>query len=179
MLNKCWQQSDWINHLSMRMSFLPVFFDKMFLAEWDISKEYLYSVSSPSALSLWPIYITRWSFLYKRFTGVPTVCQMVFTTPGSLKSHSKIHTGATSCSRCSRRLATVGSLKRHMKSEHRNAYDTIWAPVLEIKDRGDHQDILGGPKSWRPKKGRKQCPNPTCYMIFFDTRPNSVLKIIG
>ena len=121
-------------------------------------------------------YMTRWSFLYKRFTGVPTVCQMVFTTPGSLKSHSKIHTGATLCSRCSRKLATVGSLEGHMKSEHRNAYDTIWAPVLEIKDRGEHQDILGGPKSWRPKKGCRLCPNPTCYLVFL---PNSVLKIIG
>ena len=39
MLNKCWQQSDWINHFSMSMSFLPVFFDQIFWAEWDISKE--------------------------------------------------------------------------------------------------------------------------------------------
>ena len=43
-------------------------------------------------------YVTRWSFLFKRFTGVPTVCQTVFTTLGSLRNHSKIHTGATSCS---------------------------------------------------------------------------------
>ena len=61
-------------------------------------------------------YITRWSFLYKRFSGVPTVCQTVFTTPGSLRNHSKIHTGATSCSRCSHKLAMSAASKGTWKA---------------------------------------------------------------
>ena len=116
MLNKCWQQSDWINHFSMSMSCLPVFFDQMFWAEWDISKEATTWI--PLICQHFPCdqYVTRWSFLYKRFTGVPTVCQLVFTTPGSLRNHSKIHTGATSCSRCSHKLAMSAASKGTWKA---------------------------------------------------------------
>lgn len=59
-----------------------------------------------------------------------TLSRKVFTTPGSLRNHTKIHTGATSCPVCSRQLATVSSLNRHMKSEHRDALDALWIKVL-------------------------------------------------
>ena len=48
-----------------------------------------------------------------------SVCGKVFTTPGSLRNHNKIHTGATGCQHCGKQLATVSSLNRHIKSEHR------------------------------------------------------------
>jgi len=51
------------------------------------------------------------------------VCGKVFTTPGSLRNHGKIHTGATNCLVCGKQLATVSSLNRHMKTEHK---DTIF-----------------------------------------------------
>ena len=120
MLNKCWQQSDWINHFSMSMSCLPVFFDQMFWAEWDYFERssYLDTFNLSAIPQHFPCgqYVTRWSFLYKRFTGVPTVCQLVFTTPGSLRNHSKIHTGATSCSRCSHKLAMSAASKGTWKA---------------------------------------------------------------
>jgi len=49
------------------------------------------------------------------------VCGKVFTTPGSLRNHGKIHTGATNCLICGKQLATVSSLNRHMKTEHKDA----------------------------------------------------------
>ena len=48
-------------------------------------------------------------------------CGKVFTTPGSLRNHGKIHTGATNCIVCGKQLATVSSLNRHMKTEHKDA----------------------------------------------------------
>ena len=69
--------------------------------------------------------VKRWSsFLLKSNIAL---CQKVFTTPGSLRNHTKIHTGATSCPVCSRQLATVSSLNRHMKSEHKDAPYALWA----------------------------------------------------
>ena len=69
--------------------------------------------------------VKRWSSLLLPLAKV-TLSRKVFTTPGSLRNHTKIHTGATSCPVCSRQLATVSSLNRHMKSEHRDALDALW-----------------------------------------------------
>ena len=78
---------------------------------------------NPTTLSMWPM----WKGEALLPLAKVTLCYKVFTTPGSLRNHTKIHTGATSCPVCSRHLATVSSLNRHMKSEHREALDAIWA----------------------------------------------------
>ena len=48
------------------------------------------------------------------------LCGKVFSTPGSLRNHNKIHTGSTHCSLCGKKLATVSSLNRHLKTEHKD-----------------------------------------------------------
>ena len=88
----------------------------------------LSSFSNPSALSLWPMWKGE-ALLFYLFLKSNIVCRKVFTTPGSLRNHAKIHTGATSCPVCSRQLATVSSLNRHMKSEHRDALDALWSQL--------------------------------------------------
>ena len=45
-------------------------------------------------------------------------CGKVFTTPGSLRNHNKVHSGVTHCRICNKQLATVSSLNRHIKKEH-------------------------------------------------------------
>lgn len=45
-------------------------------------------------------------------------CGKVFTTPGSLRNHNKVHAGVTHCRICNKQFATVSSLNRHMKKEH-------------------------------------------------------------
>ena len=47
-------------------------------------------------------------------------CGKVFTTPGSLRNHQKVHSGVTYCRFCNKQLATVSSLNRHIKKEHKN-----------------------------------------------------------
>ena len=78
---------------------------------------------NPTTLSMWPM----WKGEALLPLAKVTLCYKVFTTPDSLRNHTKIHTGATSCPVCSRQLATVSTLNRHMKSEHREALDAIWA----------------------------------------------------
>ena len=47
-------------------------------------------------------------------------CGKVFTTPGSLRNHNKVHSGVTHCRYCQKQLATVSSLNRHIKKEHKD-----------------------------------------------------------
>ena len=47
-------------------------------------------------------------------------CGKVFTTPGSLRNHHKVHSGVTHCRICGKQLATVSSLNRHIKKEHKS-----------------------------------------------------------
>ena len=54
------------------------------------------------------------------------ICGKVFTTPGSLRNHDKIHTGATHCTICGKKLATISSLNRHVSHYHKDVNNIEW-----------------------------------------------------
>ena len=116
---------------------------------------------NPTTLSMWPM----WKGEALLPLAKVTLCYKVFTTPGSLRNHTKIHTGATSCPVCSRQLATVSSLNRHMKSEHREALDAIWADrSIKVLFQNHIVSLVPSPPKTLWMNGSQHCINILKYL---------------